>query len=324
MDFFPTEEIPGATQTHTPPMTVIDTPDGPGGITRIGDALYVHAQLDRSISRVELTPIQENLSREKQCPENNWDRVEAYEAISVDPFGDTLFPMCSYTRFKVIPLTSLTNFKLSDAVEKGRRLFLSSRDTRMSGLGSSISCSTCHPGGRTDGNTWQFEDHPRQTPTLAGIISQTEPVSWFNNVPTVTDEVILTSQGRMGGSGLSVEEAHDVAAYIDWVRPVDNRSSDELSLEAEMGRQLFEDPDIGCAQCHAGPQLTDNAIHNVNGVPVRTPKLRGIRAIVSYLHDGSAPTLRDLVEVSNSINMGNLKWLNDDDLNYIVAYLESL
>ena len=42
-----------------------------------------------------------------------------------------------------------------------------------------------------------------------------------------------------------------------------------------MGRQLFEDPNIGCAQCHAGPQLTDNAIHNVNGVPVRTPNFVG-------------------------------------------------
>lgn len=317
------EEMEGV-QMHTPPTSVLESPTGPGGQVIVGQDLYIHSLLDRTLSRANLTPIEHNLSREKQCPENNWNLEEPYQAIAVDPFQSTQFPMCSYERFESEDHVLLTQFRLPEAIEEGRRLFLSARDERMSTSGSTISCSTCHPGGRSDGLTWQFEDHPRQTPTLAGIISQTAPVSWFNDVPTVADEVMLTSQGRMGGDGLSDDEAQNVAAYIDWVRPVDNSRSDVLSLEAELGRAIFEDDSVGCAKCHSGPQLTDNAIHQVNGVPVRTPKLRGVRATAPFLHDGSAYTLRDVVEVSNSINMGNLMWLTDEDLDYLVAYLESL
>jgi DNA-binding beta-propeller fold protein YncE len=322
--FMPVQENQQVAQVHTPPTSVLESLAGPGGQVFIGQDLYIHSLLDRNLSQANLMPIKDNLTREKQCPQNNWNQEEPYQAVAVDPFRDNSFPMCSYERFASQNHVKLTQFTLPPEVEEGRKLFLSARDGRMSTGGSSISCSTCHPGGRTDGLTWQFEDHPRQTPTLAGLISETTPVSWFDDVPTVADEVILTSQGRMGGDGLSDQEAANVAAFIDWVRPVDNSRSDVLSLEAELGQALFEDETVGCSKCHGGPQLTDNTIHQVNGVPVRTPKLRGIGATAPFLHDGSAPTLRDVVEISNSINMGNLKWLTDEDLDHLVAYLKAL
>jgi cytochrome c peroxidase len=85
------------------------------------------------------------------------------------------------------------------------------------------------------------------------------------------------------------------------------------------GFRVFIDRDKGdCATCHSGPNFTDNGFHNIGlsqfaradadvgryaEQPVaamrgafRTPTLRDVALTAPYFHDGSARTLRDVVE----------------------------
>lgn len=81
----------------------------------------------------------------------------------------------------------------------------------------------------------------------------------------------------------------------------------------QQGRQVFLQ--AGCASCHRGNRLTDDAFHNtgvrpngedpgrfaVTGMPGdrnrwRTPGLRNVELRAPYMHDGSQPTLMDVIE----------------------------
>ena len=92
--------------------------------------------------------------------------------------------------------------RLSSDVLEGRRMFFSSSLPTMASAGAGVSCATCHFEGRNDGLTWTFDSGFRQTPSLAGPVSKTAPITWTNNVGSVSHEVFLTSQGRMGGQGI--------------------------------------------------------------------------------------------------------------------------
>jgi len=310
--------------THVPPTAIAETGAGPGGLTWIDDRIFVHALLDRDLSSLPIDIVRENLDRENQCP-TIFGYFDGYQEVAVDPiFLDANYPLCSYKLFETQDRIKLTDFELPRAIEEGRRLFFSARNPRMSDMFSSISCATCHPGGRNDGLTWHFEDFPRQTPSLAGEVSATQPVSWFNDVPTVSDEVMLTSQGRMGGIGLTEDEANDVTAFIDWSRPIDNSAGEDLPDWTAYGRQIFQDPLIGCGTCHSGPALTDNELHLINGIWVRTPTLVGIRATGPYFHDGSMANLREVTESAGLYGMGTTALLTDAELDALIIYLESL
>jgi cytochrome c peroxidase len=92
-----------------------------------------------------------------------------------------------------------------------------------------------------------------------------------------------------------------------------------MTMAQWRGFKVFASPDKGnCAACHSGPNLTDNGYHNVglakqgDGEPdpgryairkvasmkgaFKTPGLRDIALTAPYFHDGSAATLRDVVE----------------------------
>jgi len=119
------------------------------------------------------------------------------------------------------------------------------------------------------------------------------------------------------------------------------------------GFQVFQDPARGnCATCHSGPNFTDNGFHNI-GVKTtgkadlgrfniravasmkgafKTPSLRDIELTAPYFRDGSAATLRDVVEhynrggddVSNlSPNMKPLK-LSEQEKDDLVAFMRAL
>ena len=77
--------------------------------------------------------------------------------------------------------------------------------------GGCLSCATCHAGSRSDGLTWSTLDGPRQTPSLAGVVSATEPVTWDLGVRTVREEAQITSEERMGGAGLWEDDAQAIA-----------------------------------------------------------------------------------------------------------------
>ena len=91
-----------------------------------------------------------------------------------------------------------------------------------------------------------------------------------------------------------------------------------ITLQEWRGYQLFKDPAKGnCVVCHAPPNFTDNGYHNIGIAHApgaedagrykirplavlkgafKTPTLRDVELTPPYFHNGTAPTLADVVE----------------------------
>jgi cytochrome c peroxidase len=107
----------------------------------------------------------------------------------------------------------------------------------------------------------------------------------------------------------------------------------ELSIAAERGRKLFEDPVVGCATCHPAPLFTDLKRHAVgtdHGPKSReqrfdTPTLIECWRTAPYLHDGSAATLHDVLMSKNLDDRhGRTSHLTIEEIDDLVAYVLSL
>ncbi|MEJ8836603.1 cytochrome-c peroxidase [Ramlibacter sp. AN1133] len=127
-----------------------------------------------------------------------------------------------------------------------------------------------------------------------------------------------------------------------------------ITLSQYRGFRVFADPARGnCGTCHSGPNFTDNGFHNIGlrgaGAkpdmgrfairPVaamkgafKTPTLRDIALTGPYFRDGSAATLRDVVEHyarggdDRSNLSGDMKRLDlsEQDKSDLVAFLHAL
>lgn len=240
------------------------------------------------------------------------------------PDFDNLYadPREPLRRYDLARTERLGSSRLPEAVERGRRLFYATNDDAVTAGG--VSCATCHFDGRTDGLTWSFERGPRQTPSLAGMVSLLEPVRWEADRATVADDALETSRSLMGGR-LRLHEAQDLAAFIDYTRAVDHPLRGETNAEIELGREIFHRPEVGCATCHAGPLYTDKRIYDMLGFDgVKTPSLLGVVATAPYFHDGSAPDLASVLLVARTGLMGNTSTLDEVEMAALEAFLRSL
>ena len=143
-------------------------------------------------------------------------------------------------------------------------------------------------------------------------------------------------------AGLS-PELDDLTAYVtslSEVHPSPFRNPDgTLTADAQVGKALFER--LGCGSCHAGSDFTDSSqslLHDVGtmkassgtrlGEPLEgldTPTLLGIWETAPYLHDGSAPTLHDVLTVSNPTDLhGTVSELTTAEIDQLVSYLLQL
>ncbi|HMC16782.1 MAG TPA: cytochrome c peroxidase, partial [Albitalea sp.] len=127
-----------------------------------------------------------------------------------------------------------------------------------------------------------------------------------------------------------------------------------MSAAQWRGFKVFTDAGKGnCAACHSGANFTDNGYHNIGitskgGEPdvgrygirkvasmmgaFKTPTLRDIELTAPYFHDGSAATLRDVVDhyVKGGVDQTNLSTsmkplnLSEEEKNDLVAFMQSL
>jgi mono/diheme cytochrome c family protein len=140
-------------------------------------------------------------------------------------------------------------------------------------------------------------------------------------------------------AGLS-PELDALAAYVsslDKVHQSPYRNQDgSLTNDAVQGKKIFAD--LGCATCHGGADFTDRkagGFHDVGTILASsgkrrkgalagfgTPTLKGIWETAPYLHDGSAPTLRDVLVTRNvDKKHGDLSSLSEAQIDDLVAYL---
>jgi cytochrome c peroxidase len=114
----------------------------------------------------------------------------------------------------------------------------------------------------------------------------------------------------------------------------------KLTPEAERGKKLFFSAETKCATCHSGPYYTDGSmkkpfrLHDVGtgdgadekiGPKYDTPTLLGVYRVPSYLHDGRAKTLLDVLTTCNKGDKhGVTSHLKKEELDDLVAFLKSL
>jgi hypothetical protein len=226
--------------------------------------------------------------------------------------------------------------RLSADALRGRNLFDDAVDTHLTPSGI-VTCATCHPGGGEDGLSWFLHtaDIPpklrRSSPAWGGRPALA-PYHWDGGLPDAADLAEVNIVDLLGGDGLLVDTAAIAAWLAERPLPVPRPLAPSEQARARHGARVFEA--AGCGACHAGPLFADGRAHDVLApsadpdgalAEVDTPTLRGVRARPPYLHDGRAPTLRDVLTTHNRGDRhGRTSRLSSTDLDDLVLYLQTL
>ena len=219
-------------------------------------------------------------------------------------------------------------------LEDGDSITLSTESHANTGLGlfhmntgAGIACASCHPEGTEDGQIWIFAElGPRRTQNVAGGIAARAPYHWDGDMEDFTmlvDEVMV---GRMSlPDRPNVAQLEGFLGWVDSVERPDARFGDPEAVAR--GEALFMDPEVGCNDCHTGPELTNKRAFDVGTLGTFVvPSLKGIAARAPYLHDGCAKTLRDRFNegCGGGDRHGQTSQLNEGELGDLVTYLETL
>ena len=127
----------------------------------------------------------------------------------------------------------------------------------------------------------------------------------------------------MGGTGMSAEKVGRLVSFIDWTRGVQLPEPSEAERALiRQGEEVFHRPEVGCATCHDGPRGTVDHPVPLRGLQaISVPALTGIAATAPYFHDGSAPTLRAVLERSRDASMGDTSSLDDGEMRALETFL---
>jgi len=208
---------------------------------------------------------------------------------------------------------------------------------------SVVSLSGDHASMPTTGPDSVDSFQARQTPMLAGRVSAEGPYGWHGESATLVDRLLDgfalhrwdEPPNRKDGRRL----AEAVAAFLRQGLVPPPRAPQALTAREQRGRAIFLSDEALCWTCHTPDrEYTDRASYAV--LPIvdnhdlgedftdhepkfKTPSLRFVAGTPPYFHDGSAPTLADLVEQDKD-TMGKTSHLSDEDKAALVAFLETL
>jgi YVTN family beta-propeller protein len=248
---------------------------------------------------------------------------------------------------------------------RGKELFQSALPPMGGGRGVAwVACSSCHPDGLTDARVWQNPEGNRKTPNLFGL-AHTHPLHWSGDRDETQDFEYTIRSKLMQGRGLTntrlkqgkefetiaLEQktaglSKDLDALAIYTNSFPVRLSPhipapgKLSESAERGKVLFSQATTQCATCHSGSYYTDGkkdppfVRHDVGtggaerekmGPAYDTPTLLGVYRINSYLHDGRAKSLNEVLTTHNPNDQhGRTSHLKPAEIEDLVAFLKSL
>lgn len=248
----------------------------------------------------------------------------------------------------------------AEKIALGKQLFFDKRLSR----DNTISCASCHSPNKGYSNADQFatgfkgQKGGRNSPTIinaaynkfhfwdgrAGSLEEqalgpiANPIEMNLTVKEAIDRINAIPgykkqfQKIFGSDATEENMAKAIATYERTIlcgnAPYDKfKAGDKkaLSEAAQRGMKLFFGKAV-CSACHAGPNFTDNAFHNL-GVGMdakapdagrkvisnlggdqgsfKTPSLRDIARSAPYMHDGSMQTLKEVVEHYNKGGIPN-------------------
>ena len=165
-----------------------------------------------------------------------------------------------------------------------------------SNTGAGVACASCHPDGREDGHAWRsLQLGARRTPSLLGTLANTAPYHWNGEAKDMSALLRLTFESRMRGPVLEDERIDAMDAWLRALKSMPATRASNLGA-AIRGQSLF-DGAAHCSTCHSGAMRTNNASVDVNtGGVFQVPSLVGVSWRAPHLHDGSAPTVKALLE----------------------------
>ena len=249
-------------------------------------------------------------------------------------------------------------------LEVGRKLF---RDRRLSRSGN-IACASCHDPERAFSDSRPLavgvfgRVGRRHAPALINR-GYGRSFFWDGRIATLEEQVLkpiqdpnemdLTLQEASSRVGLGVPSiSQALATYIRSIlsgdSPYDrfiNGDRRALTDEQQRGMRIFRGRG-NCTACHVGPTFSDERFHNTgvawqndrlqdegraNGT-FKTPTLREVARTAPYMHDGSLPTLLDVVNFYSDGGRKNLSLdpdirplrLTDEEKRALIRFLESL
>ncbi len=201
-----------------------------------------------------------------------------------------------------------------------------------------LSCASCHPDARADGLNWDLLNDGLGNPKNA------RSMLWADRTPPMMSLAVredMDTAIKAGFVHIQFVEPKDheiraVSAYLKSLRPAPSPHLNEdgsLTESAKRGEALFNSPAQSCSQCHPQPLLTDLKAYDVGTANANdreqkafdTPTLAEAWRSPPYLHDGSAPTLKDVITRHNTSDQhGSTSRLNSQQIEDLAAYLESL
>lgn len=256
----------------------------------------------------------------------------------------TVFDTANDVVLATVPTT--TNEVLPPDHLHGKQLFFTS--TGNMSFENRNACAGCHTMGRNDGRTWDLSQFgPRQvrgTKDWRGA-GYTGVLGWTAAFDEIHDNE-WSIRGLLGGAGLIAgtpnsslgapncglsRDLDDLASFIAQQTPRPDtpflNPDGSLTADAVAGMALFQDPVVGCADCHSGPFYTDSSLqtpyvrHDVGtadstdadaAAGLDTPSLCGVWDSGPWLHNQRAKTMADLLTV----------W-NPDDLHGVTSHLSA-
>ena len=200
------------------------------------------------------------------------------------------------------------------------------------------SCATCHSwDARVDGFNWDLLNdgigNPKNTKSM--LFTHRTPPAMSTGIRESAEMAVRAGFKYIQFAAQGEEVATAVDAYLKSLQPVPSPKlqNGRLSAAAQRGGRVFADSAVGCVDCHSGRDFTDLHNHAVGTENSReprdtlfdTPTLVELWRTAPYLHDGSAPTVRELFTTRNTQNRhGNTTHLSPNQIDDLVAYLLSL
>lgn len=231
-------------------------------------------------------------------------------------------------------------------VRRGEQYFYSAQFS----FSRQFSCSSCHLDAIADGLSWDLEQDGFgldvvSTKSLEGL-AESAPYKWSGTTPDLETECgQLSERYFFRSQGFRGAELADVVSFLKSipVRPNRNRlPTGNLTLAQARGRAIFlrkvtNDgrtiiPVLRCDTCHFGPVFTSTQLADVGTRRLAdragtfdTPQLLNLAYKTSYLHDGSARTLKELWVLFNPRDLhGVTSDLSSADLDDLVEYVKTL
>jgi cytochrome c peroxidase/DNA-binding beta-propeller fold protein YncE len=183
--------------------------------------------------------------------------------------------------------------------------------------------------------------YARQTPMLAGRVTALGPYGWHGESATIVDRIKAGFQlhraDQLSTDGATMRmRAEPLAEYLRTGLVAPAREARDLDDHEQNGKSIFESPKTRCVTCHVvKSEFTDRSTTPLRGFRVlpyfeedprkdyKVPSLIYVGSTAPYYHDGSSPTLEDLVEHDQD-RMGHTSHLTAGERADLVAYLKTL